>query len=155
MEVIFSSLMSISEKLSQLNHQRYQDWSQPFDTENAKQAIFVFKGDVYTGFDLPSWKARDFEFAQKSIRILSGLYGMLRPLDLMQPYRLEMGTALKNERGANLYDFWGSQLTEDLNLALANFLYKRGVIYCSAVTFTRAKALEYRHQYYSDNKPQN
>ena len=111
-------LMSISEKLADLNAQRYKDWAQPFDTENAKQALLAFKGDVYQGFDCPEWKAADFTFAQKHLRILSGLYGLLRPLDLMQPYRLEMGTQLKTGRGKNLYDFWGDQLTNSLNKAI-------------------------------------
>lgn len=112
------SLMSISEKLADLNAQRYKDWSQPFDESNAKQALLAFKGDVYQGFDCENWKAADFTFAQKHIRMLSGLYGILRPLDLMQPYRLEMGTKLKTGRGSNLYEFWGGKLTDALNQSI-------------------------------------
>ena len=111
-------LMGISEKLATLNVQRYRDWSLPFDTSNAKQSLLAFKGDVYQGFDCEDWKAADFTFAQKHLRILSGLYGVLRPLDLMQPYRLEMGTKLKNDRGKNLYEFWGSTITDAVNLSL-------------------------------------
>ena len=118
-ETEIGRLMSISEKLAALNHGRYQTWSQPFTPENAKQAIYAFKGDVYTGLTLDQWTRADLDFAQKTVRILSGLYGVLRPLDLMQPYRLEMGTKLRNGRGNNLYDFWGSQITETLNAELA------------------------------------
>lgn len=108
-------LMSVSEKLSALNHQRYQDFTTPFTEENAKPAALAFKGDVYDGLDAPSLNKKQFEFAQQSIRILSGLYGVLRPLDLIQAYRLEMKTPLKNPRGKDLYTFWGSRLTDTLN----------------------------------------
>ena len=114
------SLMSISSKLAALNEQRYQDWSLPFTTSNAKQAIMAFKGDVYTGFTFQEYKEGDFDYAQKHLRILSGLYGLLRPLDLIQPYRLEMGTKLATPQGKNLYDFWGSKLTNALNGAIKN-----------------------------------
>jgi cytoplasmic iron level regulating protein YaaA (DUF328/UPF0246 family) len=114
-----SELMGISEKLASLNAERYRDWSQPFSEDNAKQALLAFKGDVYTGFDLESWAAKDFDYAQKHLRILSGLYGVLRPLDLMQAYRLEMGTGLATKRGKNLYAFWGTIITEAINDALA------------------------------------
>lgn len=113
-----SELMSISDKLGKLNKQRYDEWSRPFNSKNARQAIFAFKGDVYQGFDVVSMSADDLKFAQQHVRILSGLYGVLRPLDLMQPYRLEMGTRLKNERGKNLYEFWGDSITNDLNTQL-------------------------------------
>ena len=109
------NLMGISEKLADLNEQRFKKWSTPFTVENSKQALLAFKGDVYTGFDLPSWRAADFSFSQKTLRILSGLYGILRPLDLIQPYRLEMGTQLSTQRGDNLYAFWGSRITDALN----------------------------------------
>ena len=108
-------LMKISEKLSQLNWQRYRDFQQPFSLDNAKQALLSFKGDVYGGIDSDNYNEEDFAFAQKHLRILSGLYGALRPLDLIQPYRLEMGTRLQNEVGKNLYEFWGTQVTELLN----------------------------------------
>ncbi len=110
-----ASLMKISEKLSQLNWQRYQDFQQPFTLTNSKQALLAFKGDVYGGIDSDNYTKEDFSFAQKHLRILSGLYGALRPLDLIQPYRLEMGTRLHNKQGKNLYEFWGNQVTELLN----------------------------------------
>lgn len=109
--------MGISPKLAELNYQRFQDWSTPFTTDNSKQALLAFKGDVYTGFDCDAWKADDFNFAQKHLRILSGLYGLLRPLDLMQPYRLEMGTRLKNAEGKDLYAFWGDTISEAISAA--------------------------------------
>jgi cytoplasmic iron level regulating protein YaaA (DUF328/UPF0246 family) len=111
-------LMGISEKLADLNVQRYREWETPFSTENAKQAMLAFKGDVYQGFDCPDWKAADFTFAQQHLRILSGLYGLLRPLDLIQPYRLEMGTKLKTKRGKNLCDFWGDAITDAIDDAI-------------------------------------
>lgn len=110
-----SDLMKISEKLSQLNWQRYKDFQRPFSLDNAKQALLSFKGDVYAGIDSDNYKDEDFDFAQQYLRILSGLYGALRPLDLIQAYRLEMGTRLQNEVGKNLYEFWGAQVTEMLN----------------------------------------
>jgi cytoplasmic iron level regulating protein YaaA (DUF328/UPF0246 family) len=113
-----SELMAISDNLGELNHRRFMNWSQPFDPANAKQALLAFRGDVYTGLDADSFSAADFTFAQKHLRILSGLYGLLRPLDLIQPYRLEMGTTLANARGANLYAFWGERITDALNAAL-------------------------------------
>lgn len=109
------ALMSISEKLGTLNYERYQDFSFPFTEENAKQAILAFKGDVYTGLEAAAMSEADLHYAQDHLRILSGLYGLLRPLDLMQAYRLEMGTKLKNKRGKNLYEFWGATITELLN----------------------------------------
>lgn len=110
-----SSLMGISDKLGQLNYDRYQQWHTPFTPDNAKQAVLAFKGDVYTGLDAERFNAGDFTFAQQHLRILSGLYGLLRPLDLIQPYRLEMGTRLENPRGKTLYDFWGERLTVAIN----------------------------------------
>lgn len=113
-----SSLMSISDKLGELNHQRFMNWSTPFDSDNAKQAVLAFKGDVYTGLNAEAFNSKDFKFAQKHLRILSGLYGLLRPLDLMQAYRLEMGTKFENQRGKNLYEFWGNEITDALNKQL-------------------------------------
>lgn len=115
----FSELMNISSTLGELNHQRYANWQLPFDLANAKQAIFAFKGDVYIGLEAEKFTTADLNFAQKHLRILSGLYGVLKPLDLMQAYRLEMGSRFKNNKGKNLYDFWGSKLTENLNAILA------------------------------------
>jgi len=114
------SLMSISSKLAALNEQRYKDWTLPFTSSNAKQAIMAFKGDVYAGFSFEKYNEKDFAYAQKHLRILSGLYGLLRPLDLIQPYRLEMGTKLATSQGKDLYDFWGSILTNALNGAIKN-----------------------------------
>jgi cytoplasmic iron level regulating protein YaaA (DUF328/UPF0246 family) len=113
-----STLMSVSEKLGELNAQRFLEWQLPFTPDNAKQAVLAFKGDVYTGMEAETFSKRDFEFAQKHLRILSGLYGLLRPLDLIQPYRLEMGTAFANARGKNLYQFWGDIITDHLNQEL-------------------------------------
>lgn len=113
-----SDLMKVSAKIADLNFDRYESWKKPFTVKNAKQAILAFKGDVYTGLNAESFKADDFKFAQKHLRVLSGLYGLLRPLDLMQPYRLEMGTKLKTDSGKNLYEFWGSDITEGLNAQL-------------------------------------
>jgi len=115
-----SNLMSISDKLGQLNAERFQTWHTPFTPDNARQAVLAFKGDVYTGLDAESFSNEDFSFAQKHLRILSGLYGLLKPLDLMQPYRLEMGTRFENTRGKDLYAFWGSKITEALNQLLAS-----------------------------------
>jgi hypothetical protein len=113
------NLMDISDKLGQLNAERFQNWHTPFTPDNARQAVLAFKGDVYTGLDAESFSEDDFQFAQKHLRILSGLYGLLKPLDLMQPYRLEMGTKFENTRGKDLYAFWGSKITEALNRQLA------------------------------------
>ena len=110
-----SKLMSISEKLSALNFERFQKFKLPFTLENAKQAILAFKGDVYNGIDAPSLSTEDLNFAQDKIRMLSGLYGVIRPLDLIQPYRLEMGTKLSNAKGKDLYDYWGADISNVLN----------------------------------------
>jgi len=114
-----AALMKLSDKLSALNVARYESWQPVYTTENAKQALLAFKGDVYTGLDAESFNAADLEFAQQNLRMLSGLYGLLKPLDLMQPYRLEMGTKFANSRGKDLYAFWGSIITEKLNEQLA------------------------------------
>jgi cytoplasmic iron level regulating protein YaaA (DUF328/UPF0246 family) len=111
-------LMAISEDLAQLNAQRNHDWAPPFALENAKQALFAFRGDVYGGLDADSLSSADLAWAQQHLRILSGLYGLLRPLDLMQAYRLEMGTKLANPGGKDLYAFWGERVTQALNEAL-------------------------------------
>lgn len=112
-------LMKISTKLAQLNSDRYHTWSRPFDQNNAKQAVFAFQGDVYTGLAANELNEGDLNYAQDNLRILSGLYGVLRPLDLIQPYRLEMGTKLDNDRGKNLYQFWGDIITDSINEDLA------------------------------------
>ena len=113
-----SKLMSVSQKISDLNFDRYQAWNKKFTAKNAKQCALAFKGDVYTGLDAESFNSKEFSFAQKHLRVLSGLYGLLRPLDLMQPYRLEMGTKLNTQHGKNLYEFWGSTITDGLNIQL-------------------------------------
>jgi cytoplasmic iron level regulating protein YaaA (DUF328/UPF0246 family) len=112
------SLMSISDSLAQLNVARYASWSKKFTPDNSRPAVLAFDGDVYEGLDARSLNARQLDWAQKHLRILSGLYGLLRPLDLMQPYRLEMGTRLATKRGKDLYAFWGDQITEALNESL-------------------------------------
>lgn len=111
-------LMKISDKLAGLNAARFGEWQPNFTPENARQAILAFKGDVYTGMQAELFSEDDFQFAQQHLRMLSGLYGVLRPLDLMQPYRLEMGIKLKNNKGSDLYQFWGNTITEALNKAL-------------------------------------
>ena len=111
-----ASLMGLSEKLSFLNFERNMNWSKPTKPSNtARQAIFAFKGDVYQGLDVNSLSKADINYAQKNLCILSGLYGILKPLDLMYPYRLEMGTKMQNNHGKNLYEFWGSKLTNHIN----------------------------------------
>ena len=111
--------MKVSDKIADLNAGRFQEWSETFSKDNSRQAILAFKGDVYTGLDAQSFDEQDFDYAQNHLRMLSGLYGVLRPLDLMQPYRLEMGTKLANDKGSNLYHFWGNTITESLNDTIA------------------------------------
>jgi hypothetical protein len=113
-----SELMHISDKLAGLNAARFTQWQLPFTPENAKAALFAFNGDVYQGLAATTLQPADLAYAQQHLRILSGLYGVLRPLDLMQPYRLEMGTKLANSRGKDLYQFWGSIVTDHLNQQL-------------------------------------
>lgn len=114
-----ATLMKVSDKIAGLNTARFEQWQPEFTQENARQAILAFKGDVYTGLDANSLTEDDFNYAQQHLRMLSGLYGLLKPLDLMQPYRLEMGTKLVNRRGTNLYQFWGTIITDKLNQALS------------------------------------
>lgn len=114
-----SQLMHLSDKLAQLNWDRYQQWTDKITPDNAKQCILAFKGDVYAGLNAETFSEDDFQFAQKHLRMLSGLYGLLKPLDLMMPYRLEMGTRLNNNRGKNLYEFWGTIITDVINKQLA------------------------------------
>lgn len=114
-----AELMGISDELAELNARRFADFTTPFDRRNARPAVLAFDGDVYRGLDAAQFGERDLTEAQKTMRILSGLYGVLRPLDLMQPYRLEMGTKLETDRGGSLYDFWGEQITDVLNDDLA------------------------------------
>jgi len=113
------ALMGISENLAALNHDRFQQFNTPFTIENAKPAALIFNGDTYMGLDAPTLSSEDLTWAQDHIAILSGLYGILRPLDLIQPYRLEMGTRMKTRRGTNLYDFWGDRITKQIKERLA------------------------------------
>jgi len=113
-----ANLMDLSDPLALLNFNRYADWKLPFTPENAKQAVLAFDGDVYDGLAAKTLAAADLDFAQQHVRILSGLYGILRPLDLMQPYRLEMGTKLANKGGKDLYAFWGERLLDAINAEL-------------------------------------
>lgn len=115
-------LMGVSENIAELNHERFMNWGTPFTLDNAKQSILAFKGDVYTGLEAETLNAKQLAFAQKHLAILSGLYGVLRPLDLMQPYRLEMGLKFANSGGKNLYEFWG----DSINNAVAGLLKKSG-----------------------------
>lgn len=121
-----ASLMKVSDRIAQLNAERFNDWHTPFTEDNARPAVFAFKGDVFTGMDIGRFSTDELQAAQRRLRILSGLYGVLRPLDLMQPYRLEMSTRLGNNRGKNLYDFWGEVITntlrEDLEAANTDVL---------------------------------
>ncbi|WP_298397507.1 peroxide stress protein YaaA [uncultured Azonexus sp.] len=113
-----ANLMDLSDQLALLNFNRYAEWSQPFTPDNAKQAVLAFDGDVYDGLSAKTLSAADLDFAQQHVRILSGLYGILKPLDLMQPYRLEMGTKFANRSGKDLYAFWGETLLDAINAEL-------------------------------------
>jgi len=137
-----SSLMKLSDNLTELNMKRYQDFKPPFNLKNSKQAMFAFKGDTYVGFDADTMKDKEIEYAQKHLRILSGLYGLIAPLDLIQPYRLEMGTKFACGESKNLYEFWGETITDQVQTllkkekALINLASKE---YFSVINF---KALE-------------
>ena len=122
--VSLQRLMNISPALADLNKARYHEWHTPFTRENARQAVHAFKGDVYLGLEAENFDSRDLTWAQEHLRILSGLYGLLRPLDLMQPYRLEMGTVLKTKKSKDLYEFWNRQITESLNTQLTKIKSK-------------------------------
>ena len=130
-----SSLMGLSENLSVLNFERNMNWQVPKKPSNeVRQAIFAFKGDVYVGLDSETLSKSDIKYAQKNLAILSGLYGLLKPLDLMYPYRLEMGTKMKNENGKNLYEFWGNKITTSIN-ALAKENNSKGIINLASVEY--------------------
>ena len=113
-------LMSVSENIANLTVNRFQAWNLPFDKQNAKQAALAFNGDTYTGLEAETFSQDDFNYSQDHLRILSGLYGLLRPLDLIQPYRLEMGTKMNNTKGKNLYEFWGTKISDQLNTDINN-----------------------------------
>lgn len=112
-----AELMHISKNLAQLNEERYKTFQKEFNPENSKQALLAFKGDVYTKIDVDTYSEDDFDFAQQHLRILSGLYGLLKPLDLIQPYRLEMGTRLETKKGKNLYEYWDKKIAKAINQA--------------------------------------
>lgn len=118
-----SKMMKVSEKIADLNVDRFKSWQRPFDIQNAKQAIFAFKGDVYTGLAVEAMDANGLNYLQANLRILSGLYGLLKPLDLMQAYRLEMGTKLAHAKCQDLYQFWGSKITDQINAELSGHDY--------------------------------
>lgn len=136
------ALMGVSENIAQLNHARFMNWAQPFSLENAKQAVLAFKGDVYTGLEAETLSSAQLGFAQKHLGILSGLYGLLRPLDLMQPYRLEMGLKFANRGGKNLYEYWGNDITEALQKQLQKSGSKVLVNLASNEYFKAVKARE-------------
>jgi uncharacterized protein len=138
-----ASLMDLSDALAALNVGRFSAWKRPFTAKNAKQAVLAFNGDVYEGLDAASLKKAGLDRAQKHLRILSGLYGLLRPLDLMQPYRLEMGTALANPRGKDLYAFWGERLGQALNNELAAHKSKVLINLASDEYFKAVKGLAF------------
>jgi len=130
-----SSLMGLSVNLSMLNFERNMNWQVPKKPSNeVRQAIYAFKGDVYVGLDSETLSKSDIKYAQKNLAILSGLYGLLKPLDLMYPYRLEMGTKMKNEKGKNLYEFWGNKITESINV-LAKKNNSKGIINLASVEY--------------------
>lgn len=136
----FSKLLKTSEKLTQLNVERYADWQTQVKVSNAKQALLAFRGDIYSGMDVDHYKIKEFNFAQKHVRILSGLYGILRPLDLIQPYRLEMATKLATSRGKNMYAFWGTKINEILKALLKQEKSDTLVNLCSMEYFKAIKS---------------
>lgn len=138
-----AKLMDLSDQLAALNVARFGAWKRPFTAKNAKQSVLAFNGDVYEGLDATSLNKTELNRAQKQLRILSGLYGVLRPLDLMQPYRLEMGTTLANPKGGNLYAFWGDALGKALNTELSKHKTKILVNLASDEYFKAVKGLEY------------
>lgn len=133
----FMSLMTISENLAELNWERMQNWDERFNPENSREAIFSFKGDTYSGLDADSLSDQDLNFAQENIRILSGLYGILRPLDLMKPYRLEMGTSFANKKGKNLYEYWNDSLARSIKKDLKSH-DETVVLNCASLEYFKA-----------------
>jgi len=132
-----ASLMGISENLSILNWERYKGWDLPFNGKNSRQAMYTFQGDTYKGLDPETFSKNDIDFSQKNIRILSGLYGLLRPMDLIMAYRLEMGTPLKNKRGPNLYLYWRNLITKSLNITFQDSKNKT-LINCASVEYFKS-----------------
>lgn len=131
-------MMGISDQLATLNFQRYAEWSKTFDAQNSKQAVLAFNGDVYEGFAAKTLSSADLDFAQNHLRVLSGLYGLLRPLDLLQPYRLEMGTKFPNARGKDLYAFWGERITTALNEQFRRRRGARVLVNCASEEYFRS-----------------
>lgn len=148
-------LMNISDKIAMLNHERFQHFATPFDLNNAKQALLAFKGDVYNGLDADSFDTKDFNFAQKHLRILSGLYGVLKPLDLMQAYRLEMGTKLSNGFGKNLYQFWDNKITDIINKDIKDNKHKSVINLASKEYFRAVKPTDLNAELYTVNFKEN
>jgi cytoplasmic iron level regulating protein YaaA (DUF328/UPF0246 family) len=139
----FAGLMNLSNDLAIMNMERHQNWQPPFAVDNADPAIFAFTGEVYRGMDATSFTKDDLDYAQEHLRILSGLYGCLKPLDLIQPYRLEMGARLKYYRKTNLYQFWGDEITNDLNEILNDekiLINLASIEYFKAVNTKKLKA---------------
>jgi len=134
---ILMDVMGLSENLSLLNWERFQNWETPFSNNNSRQAIFTFQGDTYSGLDADTLSENEILFAQDHSRILSGLYGLLKPLDLIMPYRLEMGTKLKNDNGDNLYHFWGDELSKSLNFELKSH-NEKFIINCASVEYFKS-----------------
>ena len=130
-------LMDISDKLAKLNRERFDRWALPFNQENAKQAALTFDGGVYSGLKADTFSEKDFTFAQDHLRILSGLYGILKPLDLIQPYRLEMGVGFQNPKGKDLYAFWKESITKSLNKTLKKHSSKT-IINCASIEYFSA-----------------
>jgi len=141
-----ASLMKLSDKLALLNYDRFQAFKTPFTKKNARASIFAFRGDVYQGLDADSLSTQDLEFAQNNLRILSGLYGVLRPLDLIQAYRLEMGTKFENNAGKNLYDFWADKLNQSINKELNKSDTPVLINLASNEYFKAVKAKQLNHQ---------
>ena len=131
------NLMVVSKNIANLTVQRFNDWNLPFTKQNAKQAALAFNGDTYIGLEADTFSIDDFDFAQDHLRILSGLYGLLRPLDLIQPYRLEMGTKMNNPSGKNLYHFWGSKISEELQKELKDHNCKY-IVNCASDEYFKA-----------------
>ncbi|MGK0387355.1 MAG: cytoplasmic iron level regulating protein YaaA (DUF328/UPF0246 family) [Maribacter sp.] len=144
-------LMKVSVKIADLNVDRFHSFKTPFSTKNAKPSILAFKGDVYTGLQAGTMDEADLEFSQEHLRILSGLYGILRPMDLMQAYRLEMGTRLKNEQGKNLYEFWGDKITRLINKDLKASKGKAVINLASKEYFNAVKPKELKGELYHVN----
>ncbi len=135
--VQLGSLMGISDKLSLLNWERYKKWETPFTADNSRQAMYMFEGDTYKGLNAESFSDDDINFSQQAVRILSGLYGLLRPMDLIMPYRLEMGTKLSNKRGPDLYSFWKSSITKSLN-SIFKKSKNRYLVNCSSLEYFKS-----------------